>query len=346
MYERIKNFGLTSDIKEADFLVLLFQRYAQHTELLSFSERTIRVQRSALRLLAAFLGEKGVTEIQSVTSTTLADFQRWLYYRPTWRGAIRSASSMNRTLSVIKSFFHFIKQEGYMGRDPSEDLEFAREPQRLPRNILTPQEARKIIEAPDTSCHVGYRDRTILEVLYATGIRKLELMNLTLEDVNLEEELLRINGGKGAKDRVVPLSQIACRFLENYIKGVRPELLRIRNVELGIRNGEAEGRAEKKQITQRLFVSLRGRPISKNTLGELVEKYARRARVKKHVTCHLWRHTCATHLLKNNANLRHVQEILGHRSLATTERYLSLTITDLKEAHRKCHPRELDARDS
>jgi len=94
--------------------------------------------------------------------------------------------------------------------------------------------------------------------------------------------------------------------------------------------------------TDRLFISMRGAPISKNALGSTVEKYARMARVKKHVTCHLWRHSCATHLLKNKANLRHVQEILGHRSLATTERYLSLTITDLKEAHRRCHPREKD----
>ncbi|MDD2710291.1 MAG: tyrosine-type recombinase/integrase [Verrucomicrobiae bacterium] len=321
MNDQAKNFGLPTVIQEPDFLTLLFERYVQHTELLSFSERTIRTQRSYLRLLAAFLVEKDVVEIQTVTTTTLMDFQRWLYYRPTWRGGVRVAASMNRTLSVVKSFFHFLKQEGYLARDPSEDLEFAREPQRLPRNILTPQEARKIIEAPDTSTHLGYRDRTILEVLYATGIRKLELMNLTPEDVNLEEELLRINGGKGAKDRVAPLSRVACSFLESYIKGVRPELLR-------------------EKQSSHLFVSLRGQAISKNALGEIVEKYARRAGVKKHVTCHLWRHSCATHLLKNNANLRHVQEILGHRSLATTERYLSLTITDLKEAHRKCHPRE------
>ncbi|OYV97749.1 MAG: hypothetical protein B7X11_06275 [Acidobacteria bacterium 37-65-4] len=199
MNDLAKNFGQNPVIEEPEFLLLLFQRFAQHAELLNFSERTIQVQRSALRLLAAFLVEKAITDIQAVTLTVLSDFQRWLFYRPTWKGAVRSATSMNRTLSVVKSFCHFLKQEGYLARDPSEDLEFAREPQRLPRNILTPQEARKIVETPDTSTHVGYRDRVILEVLYATGIRKLELMNLTPEDVNLEEELLRINGGKGGK---------------------------------------------------------------------------------------------------------------------------------------------------
>lgn len=150
-------------------------------------------------------------------------------------------------------------------------------------------------------------------------------MNLTVADVNLEEELLRINGGKGAKDRVTPLTRVACSFLENYIKAIRPELL---------------GRRR----SDRLFISRRGAPMAKNTVGQMVEKYAKLSKVKKHVTCHLWRHSCATHLLKNNANLRHVQEMLGHKSLATTERYLRLTITDLKEAHRKFHPREQQQR--
>ena len=306
---------------ERSGLPLLLNRYRQQLELLNYSARTWQTRASYLRGFTRFLDEVKITEVQAVTAAVMADFQRWLFYEPTVHGAARAAVTLNRTLTAVRGFFRFLKQEGYIARDPSEEIEFAREPQRLPRNILTPQEARKIVETPDTSTHVGYRDRVILEVLYATGIRKLELMNLVLDDVNLEEELLRINGGKGAKDRVVPLSRVACSFLESYVKGVRPELMG-------------------KKSSDRLFVSMRGNPIARNSLGAVVEKYARLARVKKHVTCHLWRHSCATHLLKNKANLRHVQEILGHRSLATTERYLSLTITDLKEAHRRCHPRE------
>ena len=139
-------------------------------------------------------------------------------------------------------------------------------------------------------------------------------MNLEVADVQLDEELLRINGGKGAKDRVVPLTAVACSFLESYVNAIRPQLLGNKPL-------------------RRLFLSQRGRPIARNTLGGIVEKYARLAQIKKRVTCHLWRHSCATHLLQNKANLRHVQEILGHRSLATTERYLHLTITELKAAH-------------
>jgi integrase/recombinase XerD len=162
--------------------------------------------------------------------------------------------------------------------------------------VLTQQEARKVIETPDVKTLLGYRDRTILEVLYATGIRKSELMNLTLDDVNLEEELLRVNQGKGRRDRVVPLSGIACSFLENYIKGIRSEFLKA---------------SDAQKNTRRLFISLRGRPMSSNGVGDVVEKYGRLSRVKKRVTCHIWRHTCATHLLQNNANLRHVQENAG-----------------------------------
>jgi integrase/recombinase XerD len=233
--------------------------------------------------------------------------------------------TQNRILSAVKGFLAFLAEENYLGRNPVQGLRYAREPDRLPRNVLTPREARKIIEQPDLQTVLGYRDRAILEVLYATGIRKAELMNLNVEDVNLEEGLLRVNGGKGNKDRLVPLTRLACSFLENYLQAIRREFL-----------GGSQ--------TRRLFLSSRRRPMGKNTPGRLVEKYARLAGVPKHVTCHLWRHTCATHLVRNQANLRHVQEILGHRQLTTTERYLHLTIADLKAAHHKHHPREADAK--
>ena len=218
-----------------------------------------------------------------------------------------------------------VPARGILVRNPAAEIHYAREPQTLPRNILTPLEAQRVIEAADIQTVLGYRDRTILEVLYSTGVRKGELLALTVGNVNLEEELLRINHGKGAKDRVSPLSAVACRFLETYIKAIRPQMLRDR-------------------ATDRLFLSSRARPLGRTTLDAIIGKYAKLARIGKRVTCHVWRHTCATHLLQNKANLRHVQEILGHRSLATTERYLRVTITELKEAHRKFHPRESSRR--
>jgi integrase/recombinase XerD len=304
---------------------MLIHRFCQHLEILNYSPRTIQGQKSFLLMLHTFLDAAKCADVQTVTSGLLLDFQRDIFYEPSARGTARSISSQNHAIIAVKNFFRFLKNEGYLAHDPAEPLRCAREPHMLPRNILTPQEALKIIEAPDTGSLLGYRDRTILEVLYATGIRKSEVMNLTVADVNFEEELLRINGGKGAKDRVVPLTSVACSYLENYIKAIRPDLL-----------GNNQSQA--------LFISFRGRPISRNALGDLATKYGKKAGIKKHMTCHLWRHSCATHLVKNKANLRHVQEILGHRSLSTTERYLHLTISDIKEAHRKFHPREITAK--
>jgi integrase/recombinase XerD len=306
---------------KATQIEILIERYRQQLEILNFSPRTVIGRLVHLRRFAGFLQQQNISEVTAITSGTLSDHQRDLFYLPTSRGTPRSVSYQNQAMHTLRSFFRFLKTEGYVAQDVAESLPLARTPHTLPRTILTPEEARTVIETPDTGCLLGYRDRTILETFYATGIRKSELMNLTVNDVNLEEELLRINGGKFAKDRVVPLTRAACSFLETYLKAIRPALL--------------QGR-----VSDRVFISQRAAPLSKNALGELVEKYARIAGVNKHVTCHIWRHSCATHLVKNKASLRHVQELLGHRDLSTTERYLHLTIADLKEAHRQCHPRE------
>ncbi len=287
----------------------------------NYATRTVEEYGYDLDVMRRFLAEKNIVEVQAVTSAALSDYQRWLFYQPTQQGTARSAGTQNKMLAPVKRLFRFLTIEGIIMRDPAKDLERGREPHRLPRNILTPREAKRIIETVDTTHVRGYRARTILEVLYATGIRSSELINLRLTDVNLDDELLRINGGKGGHDRIVPLSATACRFLETYVKGIRPRLA--------------------KSVTQdQLFLSSTGKAMHKDSINLLIKLHTRKAGLKKHVTCHVWRHTCATHLVQNNANLRHVQEMLGHRSLTTTERYLQLTVTDLKQAHRKFHPRE------
>jgi integrase/recombinase XerD len=299
----------------------LVDRYREHRALLNYSPRSWPNVRTVLWQLHRHLENEQVRDLTAITADTLEGFRQWLFYEPTCRGMARAIATQNRSLARLKGFFRFLHGEGLIVRDPAAALAYAREPKCLPRHVLTPQEARRILAVPDVQTSLGYRDRTILEVLYATGIRRSELIALTIADVNLEDGLLRINGGKGAKDRVVPLTQIAASFLETYIAGIRPQLLG-------------------KRQSDRLFISKRGQTMGRNTVVGVVEKYAKLARIKKRITPHCWRHTCATHLVKNAANLRHVQEMLGHKNLSTTETYLRLTITDLKEAHRKCHPRE------
>jgi len=189
---------------------------------------------------------------------------------------------------------------------------------------LSVSEARRIIHAPDTKTVIGYRDQAVLEVLYSSGIRKEELNNLTLEDVDCDDGFLRIIEGKGNKDRIVPIGRIACRYLENYIHSVRSEL---------VTNPQ----------NNYLFLTMRGKKFSKNVLWELVKKYARKAKLKKNVYPHTFRHSCATAMLKNKADIRTIQKLLGHASLDSTQVYTHLSITDLKDVHRRCHPREKDA---
>ena len=242
---------------------------------------------------------------------------------PTQRGAPRTAATLNRGLSAVKGFFQYLHEGGQLTSNPARVLVYAREPQPLPRNVLSPEQAKFVIDQVDLSTPLGYRDRAILEVLYATGIRKSELTHIQLSDLNFEDELLTVRKGKGGRDRVVPMSTIGCRFVANYIRHVRPHLL----------DGEP---------TETLFLSGQAHALGATTVSEVIRKTAKRAGIQSHVTCHLWRHTCATHMVQNGANLRHVQEMLGHHKLETTQRYLHLTILDLKRAHRRYHPRELD----
>ncbi len=297
------------------------ERHCGHLQVRGYAARSVESVRENLKPLGRFLAECALAEVAAVTSEHLRSFQHWLYHLPTRQGRLRGIANQNRIQSSVRGFFAFLKAEGVLAHNPAETLDLAKEPRGLPRQILTPREARKILDHVDTSTALGYRDRTLLEVFYATGIRNQELRNLRVGDIDLESELVRVHRGKGGKDRVVPLSGIACRLLETYLAAIRPQIVKHRPSEW-------------------LFVSWRGGQLDRSNTSKIVVQRAKEAGIKKHVTCHIWRHTCATHLLQNRANLRHVQEMLGHKSLATTERYLHLTLTELKAAHRRFHPRE------
>ena len=300
-----------------------FAAFTDDLTMRNYSARTTEDYGYSLRVFATFLAQRAIADLPAITESTVAEFQRWLYFQPTRRGAARGVGNQHAILTAVRSLFRFLHREGYVVRDPAAKLEYAKQPRRLPRNVLTPAEARRILDAAKPTSTLGQRDRTILEVLYTTGIRRNELRHLKPGDVNLEQGLLRVNDGKGGVDRVVPLGATAVRHLETYVAAIRPLLVR----------GACDW----------LFVSSNGRQLDANTANVLMRKYARAAKIKKTVTCHVWRHTCATHLIQNNANVRHVQEMLGHRSLSTTERYLHLTIADLKAAHKRFHPREKGA---
>lgn len=304
-------------------LKTLAAAYIRWLKVRHLAERTIIAASWKLDRFLDYLESYGISQADRITSRTMHDYQMALYERLNERGRPNTVAYQNGLLSTAKGFTRFLKENDYIVSDPGRGVAYAKEPKRLPRGVLTPSEARKIIHAPDTKTVIGYRDRTILEVLYSSAIRKEELNNLALADVDYHDGFLRIIEGKGKKDRIVPIGRIACRYLENYIKSVRPALI-------------------KDPHNNHLFLTLRGGMFSKNVVWELIKKYARKAKIKKNVHPHTFRHSCATAMLKNKADIRTIQKLLGHASLDSTQVYTHLSITDLKNVHRRCHPREKD----
>jgi integrase/recombinase XerD len=221
----------------------------------------------------------------------------------------------------VKGFFRFLYRRGFRLSDPAAQIELPRADVRLPRLVLSPREVLRILAAAgrarDTT---ALRDRAILETLYATGIRVSELAKLLPYDVDTEERLVRVVQGKGRKDRTVPLTKAAASAIESYLLSGRGELL----------SGKT---------TPYLFLAEHGGYLHRALVGRIVKRYADAARIRKRVTCHVLRHSVATHLLRGGADIRQIQALLGHSSLATTERYTRVEISDLRQVVRRAHPR-------
>ncbi len=299
------------------------RKYCEHLTVLGYAAGTVKAELFFLNRFFKYLGEINVTELAAVTRDIMRDYQVYLYEEINFKGEPNGVAYQNNNLRAVKAFFRFLKENDYLPGDPAKDITYAKTPKRLPRSILSGPEAKKVIHAPNTKTILGYRDRAILEVLYSTGIRRAEVINLLLTDVDYQDGLVRVNSGKGNKDRVVPIGKIACRYIENYIKAIRPSLIR-------------------DPYNNHLFLSMKGSRLSKSVVGEIVKRYGKKSKVKKNITPHTFRHTCATLMLRNKANIRHIQELLGHSSLESTQVYAHVSITDLKEVHSKCHPREKD----
>lgn len=227
-------------------------------------------------------------------------------------------SSISRTVAAIKSFYRFLVIEKHLDTSPVELLEYPKRELKLP-NVLTQDEISRIVEAADSYTPLGIRDRAMLELLYSTGMRISELINLKLTDVFLDEAFLRITG-KGGKERYVPIGKLAMDWLTIYLERGRPYL-------------------KQHHDSGYLFINRNGDKLTRMGVWKIVQKYAKRAGIKKPVTPHTFRHSFATHMLEGGADLRVVQELLGHASIRTTEVYTHISQEKLKEAVRLYHPR-------
>jgi integrase/recombinase XerD len=221
-------------------------------------------------------------------------------------------------LSIVKGFTRFLKERDYLAIDPGKRLMLPKKPRRLPRVILSVAEVGQLLAAADTRTRTGQRNRVILEILYDTAIRRAEAAGIRLSDLDLNSGYLRVTG-KGDKERVVPVSQRVCSLVEAYITAVRPGFVR----------GNDPGY---------LILNRWGRRMTPNGIWAVVKRCAGLAGIEKNISTHTLRHACATHMLKNGAPTRHLQQMLGHESLESTQLYTHVTINDLKEIHARYHP--------
>jgi len=294
--------------------------YLKHLKTLGRSYYTIRGAKYGLADLAKFLEEEKAPCLEDLTNDILYEYQQELAFRLTAKGRLLSLRTQGQSLGVVKAFTRFLKQKDYLVRDPGEAIKLPKKPKRLPKVILSHNEIQKLMDAPNIRTNKGYRNRIVLEILYDTAIRRSELSGIKINNLDLNAGFIHVRG-KGDKDRVVPLCKRVCRLVANYIMMVRPELLQGKD-------------------TGHLILNRWGQKMDPNSIWAVVKRCAYLAGIRKTVSTHTFRHTCATHMLKNGAPVRHLQEMLGHESLESTQLYTRVTINDLKKIHAKYHPGE------
>jgi integrase/recombinase XerD len=249
-------------------------------------------------------------------------YQRHLFHHRKTNGEPLAARSQKFLLSPLRLWFSWLVKQGHLLYSPAAELELPKVPQRLPKAILTAQEAEAVLAVPDLTTATGLRDRAILETLYSTGIRRMELTHLTVQDVDRERGTLMVRQGKGRKDRLIPIGERALAWIAAYRDRARPELVRL----------EDDGT---------LFLNSLGKPVKPFHLTMLVKGYVTKAAIGKEGACHLFRHTCATLMLENGADTRYIQAMLGHASLESTQIYTRVSIQALKAIHTATHPGRL-----
>jgi integrase/recombinase XerD len=301
-----------------DSLSAWIRRYLQHLETQHRSLADQRTRRSRLAHFHSWCDERGIETPQAVTHAHLARFQRHLFLYRKANGAPIAINGQRIALFTVEMFFRWLVRQKVITSNPAADLELPRRTDDL-REPLTLQEMETVLALPDIDTADGLRDRACLELFYATGIRRVELTNLHQSDLDRTRGTLHVRLGKGRKDRFVPIGERALAWVTKYEREARPELL--------------SDPSEK-----HLFLNQYGHPLSPDGLSWRVRDYFKHAGIAKRGACHLFRHTMATAMLDNGADIRHVQEILGHGQITSTQRYTHVSIARLHAVHAATHP--------
>jgi integrase/recombinase XerD len=279
-----------------------------------YAEATIESYRKGLGYFQEFLKERQIAEIKEIGKQTIQDYQS--------KVMAESIATESKALKIrpVKRLFEWLVETHQLLINPAEGLVETSRKNRKIGTTLTLEEMQKLLVQPNLSLKTGLRDRAILEVFYATGIRLDELLNLEVYHVDLKDQVLYIRKGKGRKQRVVPLGKSAVKYLKEYLEKIRPYY------------------AKKYPKERRLFLLNTGLVMTSGSIRPLLRKYRLAAGIRKPVSPHTLRRTCATHLLQQGADIRYIQELLGHKSLKTTQIYTKVMPMEVKETHNKTHP--------
>jgi integrase/recombinase XerD len=293
-----------------------------------YSADTVRARRVALRKFIAWADERGLADPREITKPMLERYQRWLFYyrKPTGKdaGAPLTIAMQYQYLAPLKTWFRWLSREHHILANPAADLDLPRQPKRLPRSVPSVQEVEAILAEAEPTSAQGLRDRALLEVLYATGLRRMELAGTAVYDIDLTRGILWVRHGKGGRERVVPLGARAVAWLDKYLIEARPELL--------------------VHDTTALFLNDYGEAVHADFISGKVKRHMAFAGVDKIGSAHLLRHACATHMLEGGADIRFIQEMLGHANIETTEIYTHVSIDKLIAVHASTHPSRLQRR--
>jgi integrase/recombinase XerD len=300
-------------------------------------ERTLHADNQRLNPFWRFLERRGLmrggmVELAAISPAEMADYQTHLFDYPHARtGKKITPCTQTNYLQGVVTLFRFLHKTHRMAHDPSHVIKLPRAAVALPAAILSPQEVRRLLMMPNTRTVLGFRDRCMLEVMWTTGVRMNELLTLDVDDIRFEEGLVLVRQGKGSKQRLIPIGASALTWLRRYLDEVRPLLTR---------EALPKRRWRPATISTRLFLSQTGHELEQSSVRHWLRTYQRKARIRKRITGHVFRHTLATEMLRAGADLRHIQEMLGHDDLATTQRYLRVVKEELKRVHLATHPRE------
>jgi integrase/recombinase XerD len=308
---------IPGDPQDGQGFPVMVVEFCEHLAIRGYAATSLKNQRTALALLAEWLIERGVTRPCEVTKPMLDAYQRAVFYMRKRDGQPLSFRSQEGRLIPIRGFFRWLVRTNRILYNPASEIELPRKEQRLPGAVLSAEEAERVLALPDLSELLGLRDRTMMELLYATGIRRSELASLTVYELDIERQTVTVRQGKGRRDRMIPTGERAAAWCARYLVEARPKL--------AIEPDEGA-----------LFLAAEGVGLSPQTLTYLMGDYVRR--IGKPGACHIFRHTMATVMLEGGADIRYIQQMLGHVNITSTQVYTQVSLRTLAAVHAATHP--------